>query len=612
VIRLLPFLFWALAFAGTGPSQPPQRDRAAGNVDGTAVISGRVVTDEERPQPVRRAIVTLTGAGLVPSRGAITDDEGRFRIEGLPEGRFALTATRASFITSAYGAKRPARPGTPIVVSRGATLTDIEVRLWRGAALEGIVRTETGAPAEGVRVRAVPVKAGSKANVLTLTNNGALTDARGRFRVFGLEPGVYVVAATPPATTTSSITAPTEAEVDAILERLRRPAATNRTETAEAASVPRLPAFDFAPVFFPGTHIAEQATAITLAPGQARTGLDITLRRVPTVEVAGAVSLPEGGPAIGAVVQMTAVTPTGGVQFGEPRRFSVTAGADGTFSLLRVTPGDYELVARVRPPLRRDAPSGGVPVLGPPTLWASARVVVTDQSISGVSLVLTPGLTFSGQLRFQSLSSETPTRPPSMPALGVAMQPPTTTPLDPRAQLWVSPEGSLVGPGGEFVITGYRPGAAYQLFVSGVPSGWWPHTALMEGRDLLDKPARFAHDDDGKAIVVTFIDQQTEVSGELRTTSGAPISDVFVIAFSTNRALWGEVSRRIVAVRPDIDGRYTITGLPAGEYFLGAVTDVDEGDTRDASLLDALSRAAIPIHLALGDRKIQHLTLGVR
>ena len=80
---------------------------------GTASIAGTVVNDEERAVPVRRAIVTIAGPGLVPSRSAITDDDGRFAIERLPAGRFTVSVSRAAFVTSIYGAKRPGKPGTP-------------------------------------------------------------------------------------------------------------------------------------------------------------------------------------------------------------------------------------------------------------------------------------------------------------------------------------------------------------------------------------------------------------------------------------------------------------------------------------------------------------------
>ena len=67
----------------------------------SGVISGAVVTDDAQPQPVRRAVVTLTGSALTRDRGAITDDSGRFSFTKLPAGRFTLTVAKPSFITGA-------------------------------------------------------------------------------------------------------------------------------------------------------------------------------------------------------------------------------------------------------------------------------------------------------------------------------------------------------------------------------------------------------------------------------------------------------------------------------------------------------------------------------
>jgi hypothetical protein len=99
-------------------AQAPSRDQAIVPTSGTATLSGVVMNDETPAQPVRRAIVVLAGDGLRPSRGAVTDDDGRFSFSGLPAGRFTITASRASFVTSMYGATRPGRPGTAVVRRR--------------------------------------------------------------------------------------------------------------------------------------------------------------------------------------------------------------------------------------------------------------------------------------------------------------------------------------------------------------------------------------------------------------------------------------------------------------------------------------------------------------
>src|ERR1017187_1651543 len=115
-----------LAALTPSPQQPPQRDATSvAPTMGGASIAGKVVDDQAQPAAVRRAIVTVAGPGLVPSHSAITDDEGRFAIDRLPGGRFTITVSRASFVTSMYGAKRPGRPGTALVVSDGQRLSDV-------------------------------------------------------------------------------------------------------------------------------------------------------------------------------------------------------------------------------------------------------------------------------------------------------------------------------------------------------------------------------------------------------------------------------------------------------------------------------------------------------
>ena len=56
--------------------------------------SQAVIDDEERPVPVRRAVVTVAEAGVVPSRSAATDDEGRAHDRALPAGRSQSPSSR--------------------------------------------------------------------------------------------------------------------------------------------------------------------------------------------------------------------------------------------------------------------------------------------------------------------------------------------------------------------------------------------------------------------------------------------------------------------------------------------------------------------------------------
>ncbi len=237
---------------------------------------------------MRRAVVTVAGPGLVPSRSAITDDDGRFMIERLPAGRFTVSVSRASFITSLYGARRPGKPGTLVALAAGQQVTELRVKLWRGAVLAGVVRTEDGQPAAGLPVRVFAARQTNEPSIFTLDNNGVKTNDAGEFRIFGLQPGSYLVSVTPPVLRGMPPTSMSEADMDAALAalRARRPAPASTPSTAastpsRSGGSPTLPPdpaplapsqpFAYSAVYFPGAANMSQATPITLAAGRSST-----------------------------------------------------------------------------------------------------------------------------------------------------------------------------------------------------------------------------------------------------------------------------------------------------------------------------------------------------
>src|SRR5258707_255882 len=133
----LLFVLGCLPLVGLA-QQAPARDASPTSVlpPGTASLSGIVMTDEASSRPVRRAAVTLSSpdvTGLV----AVTDDAGRFNFKNLRAGRYLLGATRAGFIATSYGARRPGRPGTALNIEDGQRVTDVALKMLRGAVLTG-------------------------------------------------------------------------------------------------------------------------------------------------------------------------------------------------------------------------------------------------------------------------------------------------------------------------------------------------------------------------------------------------------------------------------------------------------------------------------------------
>lgn len=595
--------------AGTADAQQlPPRDAEVKPTIGTASVSGVVVTDEEPRHIVRRAIVTLSGAGLRPTRGAITDDEGRFKFANLPPGAFTLSVTRASFITSVFGAKRPGRPGTPIAVAAGQQVEGLSVTLWRGAAVSGLIRDDTGAPVPGISVSAIPARA-SGASVMTLSNNPTLTDNRGEFRIFGLEPGTYLVSAKPASSGGgASMTAPTDAEVDAVIARVRGMSAAPST-AALSRPAPAPKPFDYAPVFYPGAASIANAARITLTTGEDVAGLDFALQRVATSIIEGVVIRPDGTPAARATLQLTGAVPAGGFGAFPPLVINATAGADGTFKITQVTPGDYKLVAKAPVATAPPVESGFVrPGNNEPTLFASTDISVSGADINGVTVPLELGVTISGRIVFDGASKA----PADLTKIQVWLRPPN---LPTKAGASINSitffPPAFVRADGTFELTNVVPGTYLPVVTVGVADAatWWPKSAMQGERDLLEGQVDVTRGMTAP-ITVTLSDRRAELAGSLQTATGAPASDVFVIAFSADRKFWGPSARRVQAVRPDANGHYVFANLPAGDYLISAVVDVDPDDWQDPAFLEKLVGASAKVAIVDGQKKTLDLRLG--
>src|SRR5688572_3772672 len=123
----------------------------------TGEISGVVMRTGDSPILLARVLVTISGDALKPSRTVITDDAGRFTFRDLPAGRFTLVAARPPYIRTAFGARRPGRPGTPITLAAGERVVGLTIPMARGAAITGVVRHPGAEPAPGIQVGATPL-----------------------------------------------------------------------------------------------------------------------------------------------------------------------------------------------------------------------------------------------------------------------------------------------------------------------------------------------------------------------------------------------------------------------------------------------------------------------
>jgi hypothetical protein len=140
-------------------------------------------------------------------------------------------------------------------------------------------------------------------------------------------------------------------------------------------------------------------------------------------------------------------------------------------------------------------------------------------------------------------------------------------------------------------------------------SGWTLKSAVVDGLDILDFPVDVGPNQNLSNVLVTFTNRTQELSGTIQDAAGRPTSDFTIIVFATDNRYWLPQSRRIASARPGTDGRFLVRGLPAGDYRLTAVTDVEPGEWYDPAFLSQVGASSIPVSLVEGDRKVQDIRL---
>ena len=172
-----------------------------------------------------------------------------------------------------------------------------------------------------------------------------------------------------------------------------------------------------------------------------------------------------------------------------------------------------------------------------------------------------------------------------------------------------SPAAVPVSPDGSFVIDAVPPGK-YRLttFGSGMLA---PRSAVIGGRDTLDAPLEVVSGEDVNGLVVTMTDRPARIMGTLFDQLDRPSPQFAVVVFSSNRDDWTTSPRRMSGlVKVGSDGKFSVNGLPPGEYFLVAVTDAEPAQLADPSFLDELVPGAIRITLGENEQHVQDLKLG--
>jgi hypothetical protein len=557
---LLLLLALLLAAHPTAQKLPPRDGTNHNAAANTGTIRGRIIAADTR-KPTFRASVSLswvpTSSGRstpVSSRQAVTNMAGWFEFTNVPAGSYRLLALPGplspQYVRIGYGAERPIGDRSEsIEVVAGRTTEGITIALPRGAVISGMVTDDFAEPL--TRVEIVPVWFAGPGSRGQRFNTPVMTDDLGRYRLYGLLPGEYLVLAT---------------------------AANRDPVDGDAEELP-----GFVSTYYPGT--ADYATAQRVRVTDARevSGIDFRLARGRKYSISGNVTDSGGRPLVGAEGQLV---PRLTASFSGPvNRFTTTD--DGAFAIARVEPGQYYVAVRESHE-RRTVAADGVPSDREVT---TVPVDVTTADVEGLTIATKPGVTITGQVVFE------PPGPKTLPAnLRVIAEG-----FDTNAFVWPAP-AALVGLDLSFTMRSLMSECMLRI----VLQGWFVKSVTLDGRDISDDRRQFKP---GERVTILLSSSGSTVEGTVSVPDGKPAVGSAVIMFAQDRAGWTTTSVRLRRAQVESNGRFKITDLPPGAYYIvaGARERVYQPGAIAPSYFEALTGDASTI--VMGDRERRSVAL---
>lgn len=167
----------------------------------TGVIAGRVTIGDAGAPGIEVIATKQESGGIVIAGGngaqtytATTDTEGRYRIINLPAGSMRVSAFAPALVTP--GERNAFNPGKTVNLAEGESAENVDFVMARGGVITGKITDEDGRLVVEEAVTAHKLDQNGK----RAANSGPAfsqwqTDDRGVYRIYGLEPGRYLVSA---------------------------------------------------------------------------------------------------------------------------------------------------------------------------------------------------------------------------------------------------------------------------------------------------------------------------------------------------------------------------------------------------------------------------------
>ena len=539
------------------PNPPaPQRPTSPGTdpagasapVTGTATLRGHVFAADSG-QPLRKAQVRIFAGEIRENRLTTTDADGKYEFTEVRAGRYTVSASKGSFVNLSYGQLRPFDAGKPLEIRDAQTVERIDLALPRGSVVTGRILDEYGEPMPEVQVALQRYQFMQGQRRLVPAGRRESTDDMGEFRLFGIPPGQYILSATWTHNNIGSNVAPVD-------------------NTA------------YAPIYFPGTDTPSQAQRLTLAIGQQVDEVVMAMRPMKATRISGSVTASDGKPFAGMLM----------VSQSDSSGFEMMSAApirpDGKFELAGLAPGEYVLRAQ-----SRGGPNEGLET-------ATEKVTAVGEDITDLHLVAIRPSVVTGRFVVDPAAAGAPT----VMSIGAMPMDPATFGLG-----GFNGGATRINDDGTFELK--APPTRIRLFLSNLPAGWAIRSVHANSVDVTDTGIELKANQDISGVEVELTNRLTSLSGMVTNSRGEAAKDYVAVAFARDRARWTSASRYLMTGRPDQDGRYKITGLPAGDYYIIALESMEPGAAGDPDFLESIRQSATMFSLNDAETKSMDLRL---
>jgi carboxypeptidase family protein len=514
----------------SGPSTPG--GHVSADPSQTCSVEG-VVLKSTTGEPIKKIAITINPAsGGSQSSSAITDVNGHFLFSGLTPGRYVMSAGGNGYPYQVYGQKGRHGPPKLLELQPGQQVRDIVFHVAPGGVITGTVYDEDGDPVVNAQVMAMRFATSGKSQQVASMTGGQTNDL-GEYRIYGLDPGQYFIAANGP------------------------PPIQPNGQSDEV----------YLSTFHPSTPDPSQSVAVQLRPGDEVTGVDVSLLRVHAARVDGRLlSGVDGKPVRNAYVSMMPRdTKFAGMPFN-----NYGAGVDdkGNFEVHGVPPGSYALMSSWNDPNGTNKP-----------YFARATIEVADADVDGIQLILSPGMEVRGRVHTDPGAKLDYT----------------------RLNLWLQPTENMMWGGtsaeikadGAFVFRNVSDGK-YRLHVAGFPEEFYVKSARWGGSEALDSGLEVGHGQSAGALDVELTLTGGHVDGVVvQNQKPVPGALVALVPDPPYRDRDDMFSSKLT----DAMGRFSLLGLPPGDFKLFAWERTDGMNFRDPEFQSAYENRGTPVHI---------------